>query len=104
MDEERDDEDVPEVLPVKKRTRRRPPREDDVLEGYWKAIIWGSLLLPCVGGWIIVVLSSVMYYVWLKEYPNKARSINRHGWLAWLTGQAVAVLVWVLVANLAPHQ
>src|SRR5207302_833529 len=49
--------------------------EGDELEGYWKAIIWGSLLVPCIGGWVIVVLSSVMYYVWRKPLmsPRVAR-------------------------------
>jgi len=95
MDQPTDPAGIPEVVPVRpRRARREPEDEDDQLQGYWKAIIWGSLLLPCVGGWIIVVLSSVMYYVWLRDYPNKARSINRHGWMAWVTGQGIAVLIW----------
>jgi hypothetical protein len=91
------DEDLPEVLPAEPARFKRKTPNDDKLEGYWKAIIWGSLLIPCVGGWVIVVLSSVMYYVWIGSYPNKARSINMHGWLAWFTGQAiaVAVLLWI---------
>jgi pimeloyl-ACP methyl ester carboxylesterase len=47
------------------------PRGADKLEGYWKGIIRGSLLVPCLGGWVIVILSSVMYYAGLKQYPNR---------------------------------
>ena len=68
----------------------------DKLEGYWIAIIWCSLLLPCIGGWIIVILSSVMFYAWRKNYPKKAKSINRHGWAAWAVGQLIGGLLYYL--------
>ena len=97
--------EVPEVLPAEPgRRRTKLPRKDDQLEGYWKAIIWGSVLVPCFGGWVIVILSSVMYYVWLKEYPNKANSINRHGWMAWITGQAIAIVLWLFLSQLQPSK
>jgi len=69
------------------------------LEGFWKAIIWGSLLVPVIGSWIIVIMSSVMYYAWRKEYPKKARSINRHGWMAWGVGLLIWCPVWIIVKN-----
>jgi hypothetical protein len=69
-----------------------------------EVLIWGSLFIPCIGGWLIVVLSSVMYYVWLNEYPNKAKSINRHGWMAWLTGQAIWIPVWLLLSHASPNK
>lgn len=52
--------------------------QKDKLEPYWYAIIWCSLIIPFAGVWIIVILSSVMYYVWRREFPNKARTINLH--------------------------
>jgi hypothetical protein len=82
------------------RIRKGPSREP--LEAYWIGIIWGSLLMPCVGGWVIVLLSSVMYYVWLKDYPVKAKSINLHGWLAWLTGQALGLILYLALTLLLP--
>jgi len=63
------------------------------MEWYWYLIIWGSLLVPCIGGWTIILVSSIMYYAWRGEYPNKAKSINLHGWLAWAAGQALAILL-----------
>jgi phage FluMu protein Com len=97
-----DEEDEEEERPRRRRQggKFRKRASEEPLEGYWKAIIWGSLLVPCLGGWVIVILSSVMYYVWLKDYPVKAKSINRHGWLAWLTGQALGVLVYALLGAL----
>lgn len=56
----------------------------DTLEGFWYLAVWGALLVPYIGGWIIVVLSSVLYYLWKKSFPVKARTINRHGWAAFL--------------------
>src|ERR1700682_5340480 len=102
MSDPQDPEDIPEVLPAEPRRGRRLkyPDEEDHLEGYWKAIIWGSVLVPCVGGWVIVLLSSVMYYVWLKQYPHKAKSINRHGWMAWLVGQVLGVLLYLFLSQL----
>ena len=66
----------------------------DQLEGYWYAIIWGALLLPCAGPWLIVILSSVMYYSWRRSFPNKARAINLHGWLAFFIGNVLWIILW----------
>ena len=67
---------------------------EDQLEGFWYLIIWGSVLLAPFGTtMIIVTLSSVLYYVWIGSHPQKARTINLHGWLAFLT----ALVVWPLV-------
>ncbi len=70
------------------------PSEEDELEDWWKIIIWVSLFIPCIGGWIIVVVSSIMYYVWRDRFPNKASQINRHGWAAWILGQVVAAAIY----------
>jgi hypothetical protein len=101
-------EPIPEVVPLRRPIRRRyedddrPRRgrrpDEDRLEGYWYAILWGSILVPVVGVWVIVVLSSVMYYAWRANYPGKARKINLHGWLAWLTGNGFYLLLWLLLS------
>lgn len=74
----------------------------DRLEGFWYAIVWLSLLVPFVGTWIIVILSSVMYYVWRREYPTKAKTINLHGWLAFAVGNTVCCLGWMGLSALQP--
>ena len=65
---------------------------DDRLEGYWYAIIWLSLLVPLVGTWVIVAVSSVMYYVWRQSSPKKANAINLQGWLAFGVAHIVCCL------------
>jgi len=65
------------------------PSKDDKLETYWYAIIWCSLIIP-LGTSLIVILSSVLYYAWKKEFPKKAAKINRQGWLAFL----VSIVLW----------
>lgn len=72
----------------------------DRLEGYWYAIIWLSLLIPVVGTWVIVILSSVMYYAWRRDYPVKAKAINLHGWLAFATAHTVCCLGWASLSAL----
>jgi len=76
-------------------------RSGDKLEGYWIAIIWCSLFIPCIGGWVVVLLSSIMYYVWKKDYPQKAKQINMHGWLAFLLGNAIGIAFWILMGGIA---
>jgi len=56
----------------------------DELSGGWIALIWLSLFIPFIGGFIIIVLSSILYYSWEKNYPVKAKSINKHAWLAFI--------------------
>lgn len=71
--------------------------EIDELSGGWIALIWLSLIIPYIGGFIIIVISSILYYSWKKNYPNKAKAINRHAWLAFL----LSFLLWfVLVGSI----
>ncbi len=67
--------------------------QNDNLEGYWYAIIWGSLIVP-LGVWIIVLISSIMYYVWKNTQPMKAKKINSQGWLAFLVSHLLWGLIW----------
>lgn len=67
------------------------------LEGYWYAIIWGALLFPFIGSWIIVFLSSILYYVWRSDQPIKAKTINIHGWGAWFVGNIMWLIIYLLL-------
>jgi uncharacterized membrane protein YvbJ len=68
------------------------PGKEDKLEGYWYAIVWCSLIIPYVGGLIIVILTSVLYYLWRKDFPKKAKAINRQGFLAFF----VVPVLWLI--------
>jgi uncharacterized membrane protein YdcZ (DUF606 family) len=63
---------------------------EDRLEGYWYAVVWASLLAPFVGGWAILILTTVLQRRWRPKYPSKARQIGVQGWLAFLAGMALA--------------
>lgn len=65
----------------------------DELSGGWIALIWLSLLIPYIGGFIIIVLSSILYYSWKKNYPVKAKAINKHAWLAFLC----SIIFWFFI-------
>lgn len=75
---------------------------DDVLPGGWKIGLYGAALIP-YGSWFVVLGSSVLYYAWRKDFPNKAKAINRHGWLAWLFGLVLWGGIWFLWREAAPN-
>ena len=62
---------------------------EDRLEGYWYAAVWASLLAPFVGGWIILILTTVLQRRWRHKYPSKAQKICVQGWLAFLAGMVL---------------
>jgi len=68
---------------------------DDKLEPHWYWIIWGSFFIPYLGPWVIILTTSIAYYIWKNEYPNKARAINRQGFLAF--GFAFVFLIFLMV-------
>ncbi|MDF3069569.1 MAG: hypothetical protein K0R38_5170 [Polyangiaceae bacterium] len=74
------------------------PRVDDNLSEGWKIALYAAALIPW-GSWFVVLGSSVLYYAWRKETPNKAAQINKHGWLAWLLGMAVWGAIWFLMKS-----
>lgn len=81
-------------------------KSEDVLEPYWMVIAYGSVAVPFIGGWIIVFLSSILYYVWKKDYPIKASRINKHGWIAFFIGQIIGLIIWLIYnsnANYIAH-
>jgi hypothetical protein len=46
------------------------------------AAIYGSLLVPLVGPALLIVCSSIAYYLTRPTRPGFARWINRHAWIA----------------------
>ena len=72
------------------------PKKADKMEPYWYLIIWSTLLVPFVGSLFVILLSSRMYYDWRKEFPKKAKVINKHGFLAFFAG----IALWLYVPQL----
>jgi len=86
----------------KRRARSEPEDLDDddgvdpdELNGGWKIGLYGAALIP-YGSWFVVLGSSILFYAWRKEFPNKAAQINKHGWLAWLMGLVLWGAIWFL--------
>ena len=51
----------------------------------WIIFLWFcGFCVPCIGMWIVILLSSLLYYAWKDVAPNRAKSINRNGWLIFL--------------------
>ena len=63
----------------------QPP---DVLSGGYIVLIWLSVVIP-FGSWILIIVSSVLYYSWKKKFPNKAKSINRHAWIVFILSNII---------------
>lgn len=82
-------------------TYEEGPDPNDVLSRGWKAGLYGAALIP-YGAWFVVLGSSILFYAWRKEFPNRAKSVNRHGWLAWLLGLALWGGIWFLQRGDAP--
>lgn len=68
------------------------PTEDDELGCGAIAAIWITALLIPFGIFIVIAVSSILYFSWRKESPRKARAINIHGWCAVLV--AILLSVW----------
>jgi hypothetical protein len=62
---------------------------EDRLEGYWYAVVWLSVLVPFIGGWAILILTTVLHSRWRYRCPAKARKLNVQGWLAFLASLAL---------------
>jgi hypothetical protein len=84
------------VAEVEDEVYEESPDPEDVLSRGWKVAMYGAALVPYFGSWFVVLGSSILFYVWRKEHPNKANSVNRHGWLAWLLGIVVWGGIWFL--------
>ncbi len=72
------------------------PVGEDKLSGGTILILWLLMLIPFVGGILVVLISSILYYVWKGSYPKKAKAVNLHGWLVFL----VSILLWMILFRL----
>lgn len=54
--------------------------DDDYLGGGWIAGIWLCALFIPFGWVIVIILSSILYWSWRRDFPRKASAINLHGW------------------------
>lgn len=57
-----------------------PAQEDGLSTGQWILYTVLFLFIPCVN----VLVSSILYYVWRKDHPRKAKQINGLGWVIFL--------------------
>jgi hypothetical protein len=48
----------------------------------WLWIVYGLLFVPCVGPLVLIVGSSIAFYTWRGRYPDAARRLNTHAWIA----------------------
>lgn len=65
---------------------------DDSLGCGWIAAIWLCALLVPFGCLIVIIVSSVLYWSWHHDYPNKARTVNMHGWCSVIV--AIVLSLW----------
>ena len=68
-----------------------------MLPDWWKWVIHGSIFVPWVGTWVIILVSSIMYYSLRSHSPNKAAEINRRGWTAFIIGQVLWGVVTIII-------
>lgn len=63
------------------------------LEDYWSFLIWGSLLIPFIGVWLMLVLILLISY-FNKEHVQKMKRLRSQAWTAWVVG----VIIWTVVS------
>lgn len=56
-------------------------------------VLFGVLLFIPFGGLIVIILSSILYYAWKKDYPKKAHTINMYGWSIFLISTLLGVIL-----------
>lgn len=48
----------------------------------WIIFLWVcGFCVPCIGIWIVIIVSSILYYAWRDVTPNRAKTINANGWM-----------------------
>ena len=48
----------------------------------WPWIVYSTVLVPVVGQPIVVLGSSFLYFRWRRAWPEEAKRLNRHAWIA----------------------
>jgi DNA-directed RNA polymerase subunit RPC12/RpoP len=78
--------------PSKPKRRPRAREADDELSTLeWVLFSVMFFLFPCIN----VLVSSILYYVWRNQYPNRASQINILGWI--IFGAQILLRVGVFV-------
>jgi hypothetical protein len=67
--------------------------ESDKLPGKWIVAIYLAWFVPYVGPLSVILLSSILYYVWRRSRPTTAKQLNRHAWLAFGLAMAISVSI-----------
>ena len=53
--------------------------------------------MPLVGQPLVVIGSSILYFRWRRSWPDAAKRINRHAWIAVAMNVALTLLVFHFV-------
>jgi hypothetical protein len=48
----------------------------------WLWLVYGTVFVPLIGQPLVVVGSSVLYYLWRRKWPKAAFRLNVHAWIA----------------------
>ena len=62
----------------------------DTLHPGWIVLAY-LITIPLGCSLIGAALASIPYYLWKRDYPNKARAYNRHVWIAF----AISCVLWI---------
>jgi hypothetical protein len=62
----------------------------DTLPWPWLLLAY-SIVVPCGCTLIGALVGSIPYYVWRSSYPIRARTYNRHVWIAF----AISCVLWI---------
>jgi len=73
----------------------RVSRGDDTLDRRWLVAVYASMLVP-FGPALLILGTSVLYYVWRRRFPRRAATLNMHAWIAFALGVALVVARRVL--------
>lgn len=68
-----------------------PTMEHDALDRRVLFVVYASAFVPWIGPWILILGTSVLYYVWRRQTPRRAAQLNRHAWIAWSLGMLASL-------------
>ncbi|MDP9001590.1 MAG: hypothetical protein M3O46_15935 [Myxococcota bacterium] len=67
----------------------------------WPLLVYAMVFVPVFGQAIVVFGSSVLYYRWRRRWPDAAKRINRHAWIAVALNVALTIAAMHLRRRLA---
>jgi hypothetical protein len=60
----------------------------------WPWIVYSTVLVPVVGQPLVVLWISFLYFRWRRAWPEAAKRINLHAWIA--VAMNIVVTLWLL--------